>query len=328
VTTLAAELVVCDSRLEALRAEWHALWRGIPSAMPFQSPSWLLSWWHHFGTGLPRVAVLRDHDGRLLGVLPLYVLDEPPAAKLLPIGVSITDYCDALIASDAPSGAARVLLREALTGAGIIASCDLVDLPPDAKLHGAVPPVGWHARVSEAEPCPVLSLRPGCVPGRQRRKLRMARHRADRLGAWDISLGGLDALAALIRLHEARWTARGEPSGVLADHRVRAFLEEAAPALLSDGVLRLYTLCFGQNIAAVVCVLLAGTDRVFLYMSGFDAAFAYESPGTILIGHIIEQALSEGRRELHFLRGGEGYKYAWGAADRHNVIRVLEPESR
>ena len=39
----------------------------------------------------------------------------------------------------------------------------------------------------------------------------------------------------------------------------------------------------------------------------------------ITLGAMIEEAISEGRRELHFLRGGEAYKYAWGAADRMNA---------
>ena len=34
---------------------------------------------------------------------------------------------------------------------------------------------------------------------------------------------------------------------------------------------------------------------------------------------MIDAALAEGRREIHFLRGDEAYKYAWGARDRMNA---------
>jgi hypothetical protein len=37
--------------------------------------------------------------------------------------------------------------------------------------------------------------------------------------------------------------------------------------------------------------------------------------------HAIEQALREGAREFHFLRGQEAYKYGWGAVDRWNQRR-------
>ena len=62
-------------------------------------------------------------------------------------------------------------------------------------------------------------------------------------------------------------------------------------------------------------------DSDFFYLSGFDPGFAFESPGTILLAHMIEEAAREGRSEVHFLRGGEAYKYAWGGVDRMNAGR-------
>jgi hypothetical protein len=41
----------------------------------------------------------------------------------------------------------------------------------------------------------------------------------------------------------------------------------------------------------------------------------------MLWAHAIEQAIAEGAREFHFLRGPEAYKYAWGATDRWNMRR-------
>ena len=34
-----------------------------------------------------------------------------------------------------------------------------------------------------------------------------------------------------------------------------------------------------------------------------------------MLGHAVERAIGEGFREVHFLRGREPYKYAWGAVD-------------
>jgi CelD/BcsL family acetyltransferase involved in cellulose biosynthesis len=67
---------------------------------------------------------------------------------------------------------------------------------------------------------------------------------------------------------------------------------------------------------------------VLLYLSGFDAARARESPGAVLLGDMVEWALAAGMRELHFLRGDEEYKYAWGAEDRFNAARRLVPSGR
>jgi CelD/BcsL family acetyltransferase involved in cellulose biosynthesis len=130
-------------------------------------------------------------------------------------------------------------------------------------------------------------------------------------------------LSTLTTLHGARWARDGQ-AGVLADPAVRAFHEEAAPRLLAAGMLRLCALWIGNRIAAC-CHALAANGRLFFYLNGYDADFAHESPGSILIGEMIAEAIAEGCREVHFLRGGESYKYAWGAVDRPNAACRLAP---
>jgi CelD/BcsL family acetyltransferase involved in cellulose biosynthesis len=45
----------------------------------------------------------------------------------------------------------------------------------------------------------------------------------------------------------------------------------------------------------------------------------------LLIGHALEAAIAEGITAADFLRGREGYKYLWGAADSSTFRRVLVP---
>jgi CelD/BcsL family acetyltransferase involved in cellulose biosynthesis len=166
------------------------------------------------------------------------------------------------------------------------------------------------------------------IPSGIRRKLRMSRHRAERAGGWAMEIAGPETvqpfLAELVRLHQARWTAR-EEQGVLADARVLAFWREAAPLLLQGGLLRLTRLRVGGEGAAAIMALLA-PGRIFFYLSGFDDAQVFVSPGTLLLGAMLEQAIEEGRAEAHFLRGRERYKYAWGGVDRFNWFGRLTRE--
>jgi CelD/BcsL family acetyltransferase involved in cellulose biosynthesis len=67
--------------------------------------------------------------------------------------------------------------------------------------------------------------------------------------------------------------------------------------------------------------------RAYAYLGGFDPEYAYESPGSILIGHALSEGIREGGREFDFLRGGEAYKYSWGAIDRWTSKRVLKRTS-
>lgn len=308
-----------DAALEALAPEWDAFWRRTPEATPFQSPHWLLAWWRQFGTAMPRIAVER-RGGALTGLLPLYVLDEPGQRKLMPIGAGTSDYLDAL-------GDPAPLLRPVLERARAdrVDVCDLIEIPPGSALLHADAPQGWCAAWHESSACPVLSFPD--IPARIRRKLRMSQHRAERGGGWTVETAGLDTvqpfLAELVRLHQSRWTAQGEP-GSYASPAVLACQREAAPALMAAGALRLQVLHYAGTIAAAILALLA-PGRILFYLSGFDEAHGFVSPGTILLGAMLEQAMAEGRTEAHFLRGREAYKYAWGGIDRMNMACRLTP---
>ncbi len=301
---MGVETIIDDAPLRDLAPEWRDLWRRTGKS-PFQSPAWMFAWWRCFGTGQPVVAVARDGAGAT-GLLACYLL----GGTLLPMGAGLTDYHDAL-GAEAPA-----LLAAVLDASGATA-CDLTDLPPDAALRTTPTPPGWRASLHETDPCPVLS---GPLPPGRLRDIRQARHRAERRGGWRVEVATPDtleaALAAFERLHALRWSEE--------DLRVAAFRLLAAPALLEAGALRLALLRIGGEIAAG-CYALLAPDRLLLYVSGFDPRFAYESPGTILLGHLIEHARAEGRA-IHFLRGGEAYKYAWGGAARMNATRLLRME--
>jgi len=305
-------LLTTDAAMYALAPEWAELWSRT-NATPFQHPAWLLPWWSAFGTGLQRVAILRDGD-RLIGVLPLYErLDE---AKLFPMGAGITDYQDVLLDPLAPPDAAEMLLATALRDTALPAH--LIDLPPWSPLRDCG--TDRNSTLSPADPCPVLD--PTRISARQLRKLRMSRDRANRAGGATIQIAtpatAVRMFADLSDLYALRWRERGE-GGVLADPAVAAFHAAALPGLMAAGLLWLCALSLNGRVAAVIYAL-CDRDRILFHLSGQDELRAFESPGTLLLGWMLEHA---GGREAHFLRGAEAYKYAWGAIDTFNAQRVL-----
>jgi len=68
---------------------------GLPTqnATPFQSPEWLLPWWHQFGQPGLRAVVIRE-SGRPIVLLPLYIyFDEArDERQLLLFGAGTRDY--------------------------------------------------------------------------------------------------------------------------------------------------------------------------------------------------------------------------------------------
>lgn len=310
-SSLATEVrhVTTTAQLEALRDEWDALWRADPRATPFQSPHWLLPWWRHVGQGELRSLELRDDDGRLVGLAPLYVYTSASGQRqLFPVGMATTDYLEPL----ALAGWEREVAATVFTRAPDF-EWDMLEWPQlrrDAALLA-------RGHCEPGEPNPVLAL-PASMPNSTLQNLRNARRRAARAGAVSFELAQAqdipEFLAALFRLHARRWSGRDEP-GVFADAGVRRMHEEAAPLLHAAGMLRLHGLRLDGELVSVVYALAHGR-RCYSYIGGFAPQHASFSPGSLLIAHAIEHAAAEGATAFDFLRGAEAYKYRWGAVDQ------------
>ncbi len=324
------EQLTTVNELEALRSEWNGLWDRCPSATPFQSPEWLLAWWRHLGQGKLWVLALRE-DGRLRALAPFFIHEYPGSRKrqVLLLGTGISDYLDLLIEPEFDGVALAAILAHLESERDAWDHCDFQQLPGNSALLGAERPGDCKSQVTVQEVCPVLTLPensgelPACVPPHMLAKLRYYRKRAQRtaparMETVDAANFG-ELFENLIRLHEARWGARGQ-NGVLADEHLRRFHREAAEGMLAAGTLRLYALRLGEEIVASWYGFSHG-HRAFYYLGGFKPALAPLSPGTLMIGYAIEEAINEGAGEFDFLRGREAYKYLWGAKGRLNYRR-------
>jgi CelD/BcsL family acetyltransferase involved in cellulose biosynthesis len=315
------EAITNEADLDRFAPEWQALWRRVGDATPFQSPHWLLPWWRSFGTDMPLVLTVRA-AGNLVGVLPLYRRDEQGCRKVLPIGISLSDYFDALVDRAIPAAADALLA--AITAQGGWDECYLPGLPSGAALLAAAAPPGLRDCRRQDETCLFVPLPPP-LPRKKRQNLRRARHMTERTGRASVTLAAQGdvaaAIDALFRLHEKRWRRRGLP-GVCAGEAVRRFHRAAAERLAAIGQLRLYTLAIDGAVVAVLYGFAA--NRIgYAYLCGFDPDCARLGVGTQLLAHAIEEAAREGAREFHFLRGGEAYKYSWGALPRPTFARTL-----
>jgi CelD/BcsL family acetyltransferase involved in cellulose biosynthesis len=272
------------------------------------------------------VIVTARDDGDLVGLLPLYVLEDEGRRKLLPIGVSLSDYCDALVEPRHRAVCASLLAAPRDVSWN---ECHLPELAPDATLLDAAPPQGCREARTAGAACPVLRLPSAvtalhdAVPKKALRNLHQARQRASRVGDVTIERADVTTLRRcmhdLFALHERRWRHDGFV-GVCADASIQALHLAAAPALLALGVLRLHVMCIDRRAIAAYHGFVAN-GIAYAYLGGFDPAYAHVSPGAQMIGHAIEDAVRSGARIFDFLRGRESYKYAWGAVDRMNTVR-------
>lgn len=309
--------------LEALAPAWDALWRRLDTT-PFQHPAWLLPWARTHAQD--RVAAVVQLAGdELVAVLPIFTWEG--GAYLAGAGPS--DYGGELISD----GVDVHLLLTLAAAHAERNGCDRLELPqlrPGSPLLDAAPPVGWTSEMEPGVVCPVAPLLGpeglDGVPAHWRRKLAYAHRKVARAGAYVVQQADANTLeeiwGALEAAHAARWAARGEAGGVLADDLLLRFLQEAAPALLSAGLLRLYGLRLDGRVVAGLFAMQDGR-RVHGYLTGFNPALGNLGLGSILIGHTMTEAAREGLTEMHFLRGQEPYKYTWGAADAPTWTRCL-----
>jgi CelD/BcsL family acetyltransferase involved in cellulose biosynthesis len=324
-----AEVVTTNLELEELWPYWDALYRQSPNTTPFQSPAWLIPWWRSFGKGtLFTVCVWRHIGDVLAGILPLYLERRGTEKRLLPLGISSSDYCDGLFAphleASCAAAALNCLVRER-------SSWDVLELPQlreSSFLLRAPYPPELRVSMEHAEPCSTLSIPPGVksvnkiLPRHLRRNLKYYKRRVETMAPVNISIANLgnltERLEDFFTLHQLRAKSKDIP-GVFADPVVAAYHRMAMPYLQEAGLLRLITLYAGQRAVAAAELFADPHPGVsaYLYLTGFDPHYAEYSPGTLIIAAALEQSTNEHYVALDLLRGEESYKKLWGARSSH-----------
>jgi len=126
------------------------------------------------------------------------------------------------------------------------------------------------------------------------------------------------AMDALVRLHQARWTSKGEP-GSFALPGVEDLLRESAQYALSKGRLRLWTLKLNGEMAAVRLAFL-DNGVVHAFQGGFDPVYAKDSLGSVMLGLCIKDCLEDPEvSEYDFMGGTDSYKDWWTKEGRETV---------
>lgn len=320
--TISVEELTSIEALESVRDEWLQLWRACPTTTPFQSPAWLISWWQRLaGNGLWTLAFRQS--GRIIGLAPLFVYqaDSRAPRQLVFIGTGISDYLDILAAPGFEAAVTAKLFEHLNAHSDRWEEATFEELSPDSILLSALQHQTFDSELVAQSVCPALQLSNNLettVPAHMLEKLHYYQRRAAKAGTVRIEVASLDHFDSIfdsfIQLHSKRWKERGE-DGVLAEAKIQNFHREAARELLKIDALRLFALSLNEEIIATLYCL-RSARYYFYYLGGFDHRWSQLSPGNLLIGHAINEAIREGATEFNFLRGQEKYKYDWGAQDR------------
>lgn len=268
---------------DGLEAEWDALLASCSGATPFQSRAWMTTWWEHFGRGREPHVIESRENGVLVGLFPL-VRCRGPWSALRPMGVGPSDYLAPLGVIHGELKGALIDLHQApyAPAAATIehAKCLQVDLPAsfDAYL----------ARLSKS--------------------LRYDVRRMDKIADLEFcrDLNPDASLDILFELHQRRWRARGLPGAFVG--RIKRFHRDwltRCGDMAKVTVLRWR----GKPVGAIYTMHLHGVT--YFYQAGFDPDASAISPGTLLVGQAIREAIERGDHRFDFCRGDEPYKRRW-----------------
>jgi CelD/BcsL family acetyltransferase involved in cellulose biosynthesis len=307
MTATPAVRVELAESFAALREEWSAL----PVRTIFGTWDWQSTWWEQFGAGKTLLLhAARGPDGRLDGVLPLYLARKGPVRVVRFLGHPQGDELGPVGRLAPPAAAA------ALTAA-------LAAIPHDLFLGEQLPgDESWTsllgARRWRLESSPVLKFSGSWddfVKTRSANFRQQLARRERRLRAtYEVELRLADDAATLdedldmlFALHRAHWSA-GSGFGPESFHR------EVARRALEHGRLRLWFLSLDGKPAAAWFGFRVGGVETY-YQAGRDPAHDSDSVGFVLLAHTIRAALDDGIQEYRFLRGPEPYKGRFANSD-------------
>lgn len=322
-------------------ADWDQLASSSISDTPFARREYMQLWWSSKGGGEwpdPELALISASDGgQLIGIAPLFAAEHEGRRALLLVGsIEISDYLDLVVRS--------VDARNFVDG--------MLDFIHGSAALGGMP-LDWY-NISESSPT-LQALRDGArLDGwRYDEEIYRPTPHVPLGGDFEAFMAGLDKKQRHEIRRKLRRASEGESPasfevltnpGVL-DSSIEEFLDlmahDTEKARFLNPVMRahmqrlmhwarntgLLWLAFlrvdGKPAAAAFNFDYAG--KLWGYNSAAHRDFLELSPGWVLLAHQLRWACEHGRTELDFMRGGETYKYRFGAIDRHVMRARLTP---
>lgn len=330
------------AEITLLANEWNGLLKDSASPVPFLKPEYLTAWWQHLGAGewvdaTMRVVVVRQEDGSLLGIAPLFQAKNPEGeSALMFIGsFEISDYLDFIVRKEDLNIFLDALLDYLTTPEHPEwDSLDLYNILDDSPTLPALEKIsterGWQYQQTQLQPAPRISL-PDTWEGylaslkkkqrhELRRKMRKAANHVPPVDWYIVEdeqdlEEHLDILFSLMLLDPGKKEFLNE----LMQTQIRAIVQSA----FQNNWLQMAVLQVG-NTKAAIQVSFDYDNRIWGYNSGVDIQEL--SSGVVLLGHILQKAIADGRVVFDFMRGDEQYKYRFGAVNRF-VVRATVRKS-
>ena len=336
------ELIIMEIKLhrdfsEVEQSQWDALLSQSVTDVPFLRYGYLSLWWQYRGGGEwpqdAQLCILTGRDGGdLKGIAPLFSIQHNGQKKVYLLGsIEISDYLDFIARPEDMEDFIKSSLGYFSNNTDCaVSSIALVNIPGRSPTNNLLQKFAsefsWSCKIENAYHTPAIPL----------------------AGDWEAYLAGIDKkqrheirrkLRRADESAEVKWYFANNPETL--DVEINAFfdlmvLDEEKKKFLTSGMrdqlrailhwafevgcLQLSFLTIdGEKAAGYLCFDYNG--HILVYNSGYDYRFSQYSPGWVLLGYLIQQAIELKKTSFDFMRGDEDYKYRFGAVDGF-VMRV------
>ena len=308
--------------------QWNALLAETAGASVFQTYEWFESWWTTLG-GKNELFVVTMWDGQtLLGIAPLMIVRRTGLRSLEFTGTPNADYQDFILgrrAAELLPLLARQLFERRDAWDMIVLRNVPTDSPTFAVLPAAMRSLGLGATDFERVSCPMLQIssRPGDVE-RSRRRYSLRRRVKGLQQHGDVTFMRFETQSQVkyyLPLFFDQYQERRRGTAAARSFNrpeVRAFYEALTKSLLPRGWLHFSVLKCGERPVAFHFGF-EFDGRLFWYKPCFDPTMARQSPGTVLLYFLIQDAHEKNLTELDFTVGAEPFKYRYTTAERTNA---------
>jgi CelD/BcsL family acetyltransferase involved in cellulose biosynthesis len=313
------------SEIARIVPEWYALAERDDECTVYQRPEWTLAWIRHLRGKRSCQVFYLENGGEPVAIFPMWMRDLGGISVLEFIGARGTDYLAPIVACDQRDGAyasfAQIFLT---TGVDIVSFEDVPATHSLVHFCTASPAIGTTRTVRSCQ-CYSIGLPDTWVeytrtlsPRRQRDVAYDRRHlqRACQRTRF-VSRAPASAFPLHVNLHQLRRHSAGH-EGAYATTEAVTFQQEIASIWESQGILRLSFLeCGSRPVATVLAA--CWRRHVYAVTFGFDPALRRLSPGSVLLGLCIEDAIDDGSTVYDLSRGDDTYKASWLGRPSENV---------
>lgn len=321
-----------------IREEWNQFLFSSDLNSIFLTHEWFSTWWRYLSndSGM-EVLIFRDFNGDILGIAPLKLIGDK---ILFAASQEVSDYCDFISHSQSRREFYRLLLERFRRDYPGITRFEFINIRESSPSLLLIPELalkyGFICDRKESDVAPGLELPlsygeyMSCLNRKSRHELRRKLRRIEvfeelrsekitEASALDISIEDFIGLHRNAGLDKANfWRTEG----------MKDFFQKILHQFALRGWVELRLLMLKDSLLASLIQFMY-RDEVLLYNVAFSADYARFSPGFYLFHASIKDAITARKKRVDFLRGGEKYKYDFGAKECkiHTLTLTTEASS-